>query len=143
MIVNGPKKRLEGSKGNWAEELPDVLWAYQTTLRRSTSETSFSLTYEAKAVIPIEISLLGIRVEDFTQSDNGTRMVGTLDSLEEKLVGTLDSLEEKRDMISVRHTDYQQKLARGYNRNVKPREFVAGVLVLQKVVGSMKDLSAG
>ena len=27
-IVNGLKKRLEGTKGRWAEELPNVLWAY-------------------------------------------------------------------------------------------------------------------
>ena len=28
VIVNGLKRRLEGAKGNWAEELPNVLWAY-------------------------------------------------------------------------------------------------------------------
>ena len=27
-IVNGLKKRLEGTKGRWAKELPNVLWAY-------------------------------------------------------------------------------------------------------------------
>lgn len=27
-IVNELKKMLEGSKGRWAEELPNVLWAY-------------------------------------------------------------------------------------------------------------------
>ena len=26
VIVNGLKRRLEGTKGNWAEELPNVLW---------------------------------------------------------------------------------------------------------------------
>ena len=46
-IVNGLKRRLEGSKGRWAEELPNVLWAYQTTRRRSMGETPFSLTYGA------------------------------------------------------------------------------------------------
>ena len=65
-IVNGLKKRLEGAKGNWAEELPNVLWAYQTTLRRSTGKTPFSMTCEAEAVIPIEISLSSIRVVDFS-----------------------------------------------------------------------------
>ena len=35
-IVNGLKKRLEGKKGKWVEELPSVLWAYRTTPRRST-----------------------------------------------------------------------------------------------------------
>ena len=28
VIVNDLKRRLEGAKGNWAEELPNVLWAY-------------------------------------------------------------------------------------------------------------------
>lgn len=83
------------------------------------SETSFSLTYGVEAMIPIEISLLTMRVDDFTRSDNGTQTVWTL-----------DFLEEKRDMISVQLTNYQQKLAKRYNRNIKPREFVAGVLVL-------------
>ena len=27
-IVNGLKKMLEGTKGRWAKELPNVLWAY-------------------------------------------------------------------------------------------------------------------
>ena len=44
-IVNGLKRRLEGAKGRFADELPSVLWAYRTTLRRSMGETLFSLTY--------------------------------------------------------------------------------------------------
>ena len=30
-IMTELKKRLEGTKGMWAEELPNVLWAYRTT----------------------------------------------------------------------------------------------------------------
>ena len=40
-ILNGLKKRLDGAKGRWAEELPNVLWAYRTTPRQSTGETPF------------------------------------------------------------------------------------------------------
>ena len=50
-IVNGLMKRLEKAKGKWAKKLPNVLWAYQTTLRRSTSETPFSFTFGTKVVI--------------------------------------------------------------------------------------------
>jgi len=57
IIVNGLKRRLEGSKGRWAKELPNVLWAYRTTPRRTTGETLFSLTYRVEAVIPVEINL--------------------------------------------------------------------------------------
>ena len=46
-ILNGLKRRLGGAKGNWAEELPNVLWAYRTTPCRSTRENPFSLTYGA------------------------------------------------------------------------------------------------
>ena len=56
-IVNGLRKRLEGTKGRWAEELPNVLWVYRTTLRWFTGETLFSLTYGAEAVIPTEVNL--------------------------------------------------------------------------------------
>ena len=56
-ILSGLKKRLDSAKGNWAEELPNVLWAYRTTPCRSTRETLFSLTFGAKVVIPVEVNL--------------------------------------------------------------------------------------
>jgi len=54
------------------------------------------------------------------------------------MIGNLDALEERRDMVSVRLANDQQKLAQRYNRKVRPREFVAGDLVLRKAIGSMK-----
>ena len=33
IIISGLKKRLDDVKGRWVEELPHVLWTYQTTLR--------------------------------------------------------------------------------------------------------------
>ena len=56
-ILNGLKKRLDGVKGRWAKELPNVLWAYRTTPKRSTGENSFSLTYGAEAMILDEVNL--------------------------------------------------------------------------------------
>ena len=41
-------------------------------------------------------------------------------------------------MVSIQLADYQLKLARGYNRNMRPREFVVGDLVLRRAVGYMK-----
>ena len=54
VILNGLKKRLNDAKGKWIEESPHVLWTYQTTPRKSTGETDFSMTYGAKAVILLE-----------------------------------------------------------------------------------------
>ena len=54
VIVSELKKMLDDAKGIWVEELPHVLWTYRTTPRRLTGETSFSMSYGADAVIPIE-----------------------------------------------------------------------------------------
>ena len=58
------------------------------------------------------------------------------------MADNLDSLKERWDMAYVRLANYQQKLTRGYNGNVKPREFEAGDLVLGKAVENMKDQNA-
>lgn len=39
-------------------------------------------------------------------------------------------------------TDYQQKLAQQYNRDVKTREFGASDLMLQNTMGSERDINA-
>ena len=82
-IMNGLKKRLDGAKGKWVEELPNILWAYQTTPKRSTGETSFSLTYGTEAVIPTEVNLCSVRVKEFAPTRNDGLMVECLDLLEE------------------------------------------------------------
>ena len=64
-IMNGLKRRLDDLNGQWTEELSSVLWAYQTTPRRSTRETPFSMTYGVEVVIPMETGLLTSRIEVF------------------------------------------------------------------------------
>ncbi|XP_023929642.1 uncharacterized protein LOC112040954 [Quercus suber] len=133
VIVNGLKKRLEGAKGNWAKELPKVLWAYRTTPRRSTEETPFSLTYGAEAVIPTEVNLLSVRVAGFDPTQN-----------EEMMAGSLDKLEECHERVTIRLVEYQQKLAQRYSRDVRTREFSVEDLVLKRAVGNIfgiKDFS--
>lgn len=127
-IINGLKKRLEGAKGGWVDELPNVLQAYRATSRRSPNETSLSLTCGIEAVIPIEISLLSPRVACFEQGSN-----------KEGLISSLDMLEERREMVSVRLADYLQRLAQIYNMNVRPREFAPANLVLRKAVRNTRD----
>ena len=59
------------------------------------------------------------------------------------MIEQLDSLEEYHEVAIIRLVEYQQKLARRYNRDVKVREFGAGDLVLRKAVGNMRDTNAG
>ena len=77
------------------------------------------MTYGIKEIILIEVSLSSMKVVDFTLSNNDKYMIGNQ-----------DALEEQREMVSVQLGNYQQKLAQGYNKKVRPREFVPRDLVL-------------
>ena len=66
------------------EELPHVLWTYRTTPRRSTRETSFSMTYGVEAVIPLEIDFPTLRTSSFSPSANNELLEKNLDLIEER-----------------------------------------------------------
>ena len=57
------KTQLEGAKGAWPEELPNILWAYRTTTRVPTGEMPFRLTFGTEAVIPMEVGLTSLQVK--------------------------------------------------------------------------------
>ena len=78
IIVNG-LKRLDDAKGKWVEELSHVLWTYQTTPRRSTGETPFSITYGVEALIPLETGFPTLRTSSFTLSNNDGMLEKSLD----------------------------------------------------------------
>ena len=52
-------------KEMWADELPEVLWAYNTTVRSTTGETPFSLGYEYEAMVPVEIGAGSLRRDNY------------------------------------------------------------------------------
>ena len=55
----------------------------------------------------------------------------------------LDLLEEYQEAATIRLAEYQQKLARRYNWDVRVKDFGATDLVLRKAVGNMRDSNAG
>jgi len=55
VLLRGLKRKLEKAKGTWAEEVPQILWAYHTTPKSTTKEMLFSLVYGSDAMIPVEI----------------------------------------------------------------------------------------
>ena len=130
--MNGLKKRLDNAMRKWVEELPHVLWTYQTTPRRSTGENSFSMTYGAVTVIPLEIGFPTLRTSSFTLSNN--------DGLLKK---SLDLIEERRENAMVQLTYYKYKLKQGYDSNVNSRPLAPEDLVLRKVLGTAKNPAWG
>ena len=132
VVLSGIKRKLEAAKGRWVEELPSILWTYRTTLRKSTNETPFALAFGVEAVIPLEIGMPTIRTTEFAVRTN-----------EDNLRKDLDLVEERRDLAMVHLATYQQRLKREHNKNVKPRTFRIGDLVLRKVMDNTRRPNEG
>ena len=88
--------------------------------------------YGAEAVTPVEVNLCSAQIATFALPQN-----------ERLMVEHLDLLEEYQEATTIRLAEYQQKLARRYNRDVKMKGFGAGDLVLWKAMGNMRDTDTG
>ena len=122
------KAKLDDAKDAWLEELPNVLWAYRTTMRTSTGETPFRLTCGIEAVIPVEVGVTSIRQETFNEEYN-----------DDELRLNLDYLDEVRDKASGKMTKYHLKMAEYYNKRVKLRGLDTGDFVLRKITTATKE----
>ena len=98
-------KRLEKAKEKWVEELPGVLYAYWTTLRRPTGNTPLALAYGIDTVNLTEIGMPTARTAVQGQRDES-----------QKLRRHLDWANEVRESASIRMASYQQRVASYYNR---------------------------
>lgn len=126
------KTRLKGAKGIWPNELPSVLWAYQTTACTPTSKTPFRLAYGSEAVILAEVRLTSYKVSYHDERRK-----------EEGMLLQLDLLNEVRATTEKQIACYQDLIAKRYNTKVKSRHFQVGDLVLRKVVTTTKDPVSG
>ena len=126
------KTQLEGAKGIWPNELPSVQWAYRTTIRTPTGETSIRQAYGTDVIIPAEVGLTSYQVENYNESKN-----------EEALRLQLDLVDEVQATAEQRLAQYQNLMAKYYNSNIRHRDFQVGDLVLRKVMGTAKDPSQG
>ena len=127
-IFKNLKKKLGDRKGDWADDLPEVLWVYRTMKRTPTKETPYALAFGIEVIIPAELQSGSYRVETFKVEANV-----------EELKLHLDLLQEKRDQAQITMSAYQERVARYFNKKVKPRSFKVGDLVLRKVTLTTKD----
>jgi hypothetical protein len=121
-IFNAIKKRLlDDKKGKWTDQLPEVIWALNTTESRATGFTPFRLMYGSKAMTPQELKHGSPRtsptatpnVNELTSEDfiDGDRVLG------------LEALNK-----------YQAQTKAWRDNTVIPREFKEGDLVLTRTI---------
>ncbi|KAK3036150.1 hypothetical protein RJ639_029887 [Escallonia herrerae] len=124
-LLQGIKKKLDGASGLWVDELPKILWAYNTTSRTFMGETPFSLSFGTEALILIEIGLPSLHLTTYDPVQN-----------EEALRANLDLLDERHEQAAMRLTPYRQRVSKFYDKRVRPRIFRVGDLVLCHIEAS-------
>ncbi|PKI58253.1 hypothetical protein CRG98_021335 [Punica granatum] len=115
---NNIKKIIEKMTVNykdWHEMLPFTLLAYRTSIRSSTGATLYSLVFVIEAVLPVEVEIPSMRV--LAQSN--------LKEAEwaKQRYEQLNLINEERLTALCHGQCYQQRMARTFNKRVRPREF--------------------
>ncbi|XP_070010751.1 uncharacterized protein [Nicotiana sylvestris] len=119
------------SSRQWHEKLPFALLGYRTSVRTSVEAIPYLLVYGTEAIIPAEVEIPSLRIIVEAEIEDSEWVKTRLEQL------TL--IAEKR-MAAVCHEQlYQQRMARGYNKNVWPVNFQVGQLVLRCILPHHKE----
>ncbi|KAK1398908.1 hypothetical protein POM88_008771 [Heracleum sosnowskyi] len=127
IIKHTLKTKLEERKGCWPEELPMVLWSYNTTPRTTTGESPFTLTYGCEAMLPVEIGAGSFRRDNYDPGNN---------EVNHRLY--LDLVEEVRATAQLKLATYQQRTRKYFDDKVRARPLKVGSLVLRRMMPNMK-----
>ncbi|XP_042486863.1 uncharacterized protein LOC122091539 [Macadamia integrifolia] len=123
-------KKMAVTYKDWHDMLPYALHAYRTSIRTSTGATPYSLVYGMEAVLPIEggrRSVPSLRVLMEAELEEAEWVRARYDQL--------NLIEEKRLNTICHGQCYPRRIARAYDKKVRPRSFKIGDLVLKKILG--------
>ena len=120
-IVKIVKKMAETHR-DWHDKLPYALWAYRTSVRTSTGATPYSLAYGMEAVLPVEVDIPSLRILREAELEEAEWV--------KDRYAQLNLIDEHRLQAMHNACYYQKWMARAYLKNVRPRSFQPGDLVL-------------
>lgn len=99
---------------DWPNKLHFALWGYRTSVRTSTGATPYSLVYGTEAVHPIELELPSLRIVLESEIPEAEWVRARYEQLA--------LLDEKR-LAALHHVQvYQKKIARHFNKKVRPNK---------------------
>ncbi|TYK27799.1 uncharacterized protein E5676_scaffold749G00220 [Cucumis melo var. makuwa] len=114
-LCNLLKKIVFKSKRDWQEIIDEALWAYRTTHRTPTGVTPYSLVYGVETLLPVEREIPSLRMtvqEGLITEDNVKLSLQELEALDEKRLEAEQALE-----------CYQARMAKAFDKYVKPCSF--------------------
>ena len=120
------KRKIDEYPRHWHEVLSEALWAYRISCHGSTKTSSYHLFYGQDAVLPWEFMAGSRRVEfqnDLSAEEYTALMSENVEDLSELRLWSLEKIKENK-----------AKVARTYNKKIKPKEFQVGDLVWEAVL---------
>ncbi|XP_039173722.1 uncharacterized protein LOC120296127 [Eucalyptus grandis] len=128
------KKILANTTENyrdWHDRLPFALMAYRTLIRTFTRATPFALVYDMEAVLPMEVEIPSLRVLSQAELFEAEWSQQRLEQL--------NLIDERRLKALCHGQTYQQRVARSFNRKVRPRHFQVNDHVIRKLLPIFLD----
>src|SRR6185436_6074855 len=110
----------------WHEVLTKVLWAHHISRHGATKVTPFELVYGQEVVLPVEVNLDAYRLakqNDLSVVDYHDLMMDNIDEVSDKRLQALKEIEKDK-----------LRVARGYNKKVRPKSFQVSELVWKTIL---------
>ena len=108
---------------DWIEKLPFALQGYRTSISALTGATPYFLVYGSETMLPIEVKIHSLRllVESKLLEEDWAKV----------RYEQLTLIDEKRARAQYHAQGYQKRIARAFNKKVKPRNLKEWDLVLK------------
>ncbi|KAK1679562.1 hypothetical protein QYE76_040410 [Lolium multiflorum] len=120
------KRKIDEHPKRWHEVLSEALWAYRMSCHGAIKTTPYQLVYGQEAVLPWEVKAGSRRVtfqNDLTAEEYAALMSDSIEDATELRLWSLEKIKENK-----------AKVARAYNKKVKPKEFQVDDLVWEAVL---------
>jgi hypothetical protein len=130
------KKKIEENPKRWHEVLSKALWAHRISRHGATKVTPFELVYGQEVVLPVEVNLGAYRLAK--QNDLDTVVYHNL------MMDNIDEVTNKRMRALKEIEKDKARVARAYNKKVRPRLFQVGELLWKTILPlGTKDIKFG
>ena len=130
------KRKIDEHPRRWHEVLSEALWAYRMSCHGAIKTSPYHLVYGQEAVLPWEITAGSRRItfqNELTTEEYAALMNDNIEDSTELRLWSLEKIKENK-----------AKVARAYNKKVRPKEFHVGDLVWEAVLPlGTKDAAYG
>jgi hypothetical protein len=120
------KKKIEENPRRWHKVLSEALWAHRISRHGATKVTPFELVYGQEVILPVEVNLGAYRLAK--QNDLDAVVYHSL------MMDNIDEVTDKRMRPLKENEKDKARVARAYNKKVRPKSFQVGELVWKMIL---------